>query len=208
MNRGLLLVETVLVSTLISSTLFFSLTVPVKKVCAVETFYIGVYWDSDCTSKILSIDWGVLKPGSAREMRIFLRNEELDVPCYLYMRTENWEPIEGSPYISLSCTHNFGRIEIDETISTTLTLEVARNIRGIEDFYFDIIFCGADHMFGDLNQDEIVDIYDAILFSYAYLSTHVDSNWNPQADLNNDDIVNIFDLTILSQCYIASRRAS
>lgn len=206
MNRGhfFLLVEIVLGFTLISSYLLFSLIYPVKKVCAVESFYVGVYWDSDCTSKISSIDWGVLTPGSRREMRVFLRNEELNVQCYLCVWTENWIPIEGSACIFLSCAHNFGRIEVDETISTTLALKVASTIRGIEDFSFDIVFCGADHMFGDLNQDEIVDIYDVILFSYAYKSTPADSNWNPKADLNNDDIVNIFDIAILSQSYLAS----
>lgn len=52
---------------------------------------------------------------------------------------------------------------------------------------------------GDLNQDDKVDMYDAILASKAFGSTPSDKNWNSAADLNGDGHVDIFDVIILAQ---------
>jgi len=53
-------------------------------------------------------------------------------------------------------------------------------------------------LFGDLNQDGKVDVYDAILASKAFGSTPWDKNWNSTADLNGDGQVDIFDLIMLA----------
>jgi hypothetical protein len=51
---------------------------------------------------------------------------------------------------------------------------------------------------GDINGDEIVDIYDAIILANAFGSEPGDYNWNPDADLNNDSIIDIYDAIILA----------
>jgi parallel beta-helix repeat protein len=54
---------------------------------------------------------------------------------------------------------------------------------------------------GDINDDGIVDIYDAILFANAYNSKPTSPNWNPNADINGDNIVDIFDAVLLANNY-------
>jgi len=206
MNRRFLSV--LLVMTLVfivtSSYEILSLLRPIRKASAVESFYVGVYWDSDCANEVSSIDWDELTPGSTKEVVVFVRNEEADVPCFLYLWTKDWLPVEASSYIFLSWDPASRRIDVGEIISVTLTLRVARNIRGINDFTFNIVIFGSEHLLGDLNQDGTVNILDVVQFTYAYNSTPADPNWNSQADLNSDSAVNIFDFTILCQSYMAS----
>jgi len=51
---------------------------------------------------------------------------------------------------------------------------------------------------GDINNDDVVDIFDATLASLAFASKPGSPNWNPDADLNGDGLVDIFDMIILS----------
>jgi len=53
-------------------------------------------------------------------------------------------------------------------------------------------------LLGDINDDGIVDIFDAILLANAFNSAIGMPTWNPEADLNNDDFIDIFDAIILS----------
>jgi len=52
---------------------------------------------------------------------------------------------------------------------------------------------------GDINGDDVVDIYDALLASNAFGSHPGDPHWNPACDLNEDGMVDIFDIIILAQ---------
>jgi len=54
-------------------------------------------------------------------------------------------------------------------------------------------------LLGDLNEDNVVDIYDALLAANAFGSKPGDGNWNPDADINGDGLVDIFDLILLAQ---------
>jgi hypothetical protein len=48
-----------------------------------------------------------------------------------------------------------------------------------------------------LNANDVTNILDAIMMSYAFGSTPADPNWNPDADLNGDGVVNILDMILL-----------
>jgi hypothetical protein len=54
---------------------------------------------------------------------------------------------------------------------------------------------------GDINLDNVVDIYDALLLAAAFRSTPADPNWNINADLNTDNVIDIFDAIILANHY-------
>jgi len=51
---------------------------------------------------------------------------------------------------------------------------------------------------GDLNRDEIVDIFDVVNIAISFGTQPGDSSWNQVADLNYDDIVDIFDVVLLA----------
>jgi hypothetical protein len=51
---------------------------------------------------------------------------------------------------------------------------------------------------GDINSDNIVDIYDALLLAAAFQSTPTSANWNANADLNADNLIDIYDAIILA----------
>jgi hypothetical protein len=51
---------------------------------------------------------------------------------------------------------------------------------------------------GDVNADNIVDIYDALLLAAAFQSTPTSTNWNANADLNADNFIDIYDAIILA----------
>jgi hypothetical protein len=51
---------------------------------------------------------------------------------------------------------------------------------------------------GDVNGDDVVDMYDVLLASKAFGSRPADINWNPDCDLNRDNVIDIFDLLKLA----------
>ena len=53
-------------------------------------------------------------------------------------------------------------------------------------------------LLADLNDDGIVDIYDAIILANAFGSEPSYPNWNVNADINADNIVDIYDAIILA----------
>jgi parallel beta-helix repeat protein len=53
-------------------------------------------------------------------------------------------------------------------------------------------------MVGDINADDIVDIFDCVKIALIFGSTPSDPNWNPNADINNDNTIDIFDLVIVA----------
>jgi hypothetical protein len=51
---------------------------------------------------------------------------------------------------------------------------------------------------GDINGDESVNIYDAILLAGAYNSKPDVQYWNPNADINGDNVVDLYDAILLA----------
>jgi hypothetical protein len=51
---------------------------------------------------------------------------------------------------------------------------------------------------GDLDGNNMVDIFDVIILAKSYMATPDKSNWNANADINKDGIVDVYDAMILS----------
>jgi hypothetical protein len=64
---------TLLTSNIINSQLLFSTRITNQG--KVEVIGVGVYWDSNCTRIVSTIDWGVMTPGSTKNVTMFIRNE-------------------------------------------------------------------------------------------------------------------------------------
>ncbi len=184
-----------------SFTLIF-LPISVKKSFAVEARSVGIYWDAGSTARVTSIDWGELAPGSQSKVKIFVKNEEIAVPCFLFFWTDNWTP-SATPgldrLIKLTWNYDGKRISPGNNVPITLTLQVSERIVGVTDFSFTIVVLGTEYAVGDVNHDGKVNMRDGCLMAIAYGSTVVSPNWNAEADFNVDNMVNVRDFYMFSQ---------
>ena len=110
---------------------------------AVEAVGIGVYWDSNCSSTVSSIDWGSVEPGLAKHVTVYLRNEGND-DVTLFLGTENWSSEDAFNYLTLSWDYAGETVRPGETVRVTLSLLASPDMEGITSFGFDIIIsCNA-----------------------------------------------------------------
>lgn len=99
---------------------------------------VGIYWDQACTNRTLSLDWGLIAPGSNSTVMVYVRNEG-DSAVSLWMATSNWTPSVASGYMTLSWTYSGRILSAYEVIPVELILNVYPTVSGISDFGFDIV---------------------------------------------------------------------
>ena len=172
----------------------------IANVSAVEANGVGVYWDSDCSNRASSIDWGTLNPGSVKNVSVYIRNEE-EEPMHLTLSTTNWNPPEASEFLNLGWDYTGWRMNAGETLQITLSLSVSRYIKGISSFSFDILVAGSDRLPGDVDGDGKVDYKDLFAMAAAYGSKLGDPNWDSNCDFDQDGEVGWRDLFILADYY-------
>jgi len=56
-------------------------------------------------------------------------------------------------------------------------------------------------MFGDLNEDEIINILDVSIVAYSFGSRPGDPEWNPKADMDHNGLINIIDVSVVAMEY-------
>jgi len=138
--KGNTKVSTVIIAlvAVILATLAFGGAVPTPCAATVETVGVGVYWDSGCSNRVSSIDWGTAEVGSVKTVTVYIRNEG-NAAITLSINTTNWSPSTASKYISLSWNYDGQPIDPNQVIQVTLTLSVSSSITGISSFSFDIM---------------------------------------------------------------------
>jgi len=104
----------------------------------VKVVGVGVYWDSNCSSPVYSVDWGSVEANSVKNITVFIRNEGNE-PSNLFLNTTNWDPPSASDFIKLGWDYNGNVISPQQRIRVTLMLSIAPIIEGIKEFAFDII---------------------------------------------------------------------
>jgi hypothetical protein len=104
---------------------------------AVKGIGVGVYWDSACTNRTSSINWGLLEPGSNKTMTVYIRNEG-NSAATLSKATQNWNPTTASNYLTLNWNYASQALSVNQVLQTKLILVVASAISGITSFNFDI----------------------------------------------------------------------
>jgi len=87
----------------------------------VKVLNVGVYWDSNSTSRVGFLDWGSVEPGSVKNQTVFIRNEGNE-PSTLLLVVDNWQPANLSRYMNLTWDYNGATIGPGETIPVTLSL--------------------------------------------------------------------------------------
>jgi hypothetical protein len=106
---------------------------------------VGVYWDSDCTSNVTSINWGFLEPGETASVTVYTQNKG-SIPVVLNMTTDNWNPTSASDNITLSWNREGYVLNTTvPVVQTVLTLSVSPDTTGITSFSFDIIITGTEY---------------------------------------------------------------
>lgn len=190
------LLTLILVLTIVVVKLLFSGTT-VFSVSAVETANdVGVYWDASCSSRVYSIDWGVLSPGEVKKVVVYVRNEGNE-SFILVLMPANWNPKGASHYLNLSWSCERDWIDVGKVVEVTQTLFVSPYIKEISNFSFDIVFEGRKHFLGDLNTDGDVNMIDVAIVAIAFDSKPGDKRWNPNADLNRDGVINMLDIALV-----------
>jgi hypothetical protein len=136
-----ILVAFVLLNGTVMGTLLGQVTLP--NLGTVKATGVGVYWDSDCSNSVTSVNWGTVAPGSTNDVTVYIKNEG-NAAETLSSTAENWNPSTASAYMSLSWDYAGQVIAVDGVVEVTLSLSVSSAIEGITSFSFDIIIVGSD----------------------------------------------------------------
>ena len=114
----------------------------ISNVGEVQAVGVGVYWDQSCTNEVSSINWGIIEPGSSKNVTVYIRNEGNSVAS-LTMNASNWNPSNASDYIDLSWDYQGQDINVSDVLEVTFTLIISAEIQGITSFSFDIVIVGS-----------------------------------------------------------------
>jgi len=140
-NRRILILMTVLIMALVLGVIALNYIL-LHNVGNVKAIGVGVYWDSGCTNEASLIDWGIVEPGTTRNVTLYIRNAG-NSNIVLSMNTTNWSPSEVSNYITLSWDYGSQSIFPAAAVPVTLTLSMSSSIQGIASFSFDTIIAGS-----------------------------------------------------------------
>ena len=99
---------------------------------------VGIYWDSACTNRTSSINWGLLDPGSNKTVTVYVRNEG-NAAATLSKAAQNWNPSTASSYMTLNWNYAGQTLSVNQVLQVKLTLVVSSTVSGITNFSFDII---------------------------------------------------------------------
>lgn len=109
---------------------------------AVKAIGVMIYSDASATTRLTSIDWGILEPDESKSVTLYIRNEG-NYAVTLSLLTENWNPSIASQHMTLSWNREGQSVNPSEIVDATLTLAVSPGVSGITDFYFDVVIIGS-----------------------------------------------------------------
>ena len=110
---------------------------------AVKAINIGVYWDSTCTNATSTVDWGMLSPGNAKNVTVYVQNAG-NLALTLNLTTQNWSPTDAASYIGLIWNREGQVVTSGSVVAAVLTLSVSPSISGITNFGFEIVVTGVE----------------------------------------------------------------
>lgn len=88
-----------------------------------------------------SIDWGTLSPAENKTVDLLVTNKA-PAKMELNLRTDAWNPVNASVYLSLTWNYTGSLLAASSSIPVALTLHVNPLIFGISNFTFNIIISG------------------------------------------------------------------
>lgn len=103
---------------------------------------VEVYWDSQCTQVVDSVDWGSPEPGESICRTVYIKNPG-NAKMILDLSSSSWSPAAAESYLSITWERQGATIDVDEVMQATLNLAVSDLITGVADFSFNIVIEGA-----------------------------------------------------------------
>jgi hypothetical protein len=160
---------------------------------------VAVYSDMGCSRPVTSVYWGMLSPGGAKNVVVYVRNEGAS-PLVLVLAGMNWTPVDAGSYLGFSWNHWDLKLMPAQVAEVLLMLSVSPQAGNITSFGFNIVFEGLDSFPTDLNNDGRVDIRDIALVARsfgAYPGCSAPLIWNPICDINGDGKVDVRDVSVV-----------
>lgn len=117
-------------------------TTTIPSVGSVKTYGVSV-WQSDMTTPLTEIDWGMVDPNQSYVRTIYVKNEG-SVDMQLSMATTNWSPGNASTCINLTWNRKDFVLNGTATTPADLTLTIGGNVGGITAFAFDIVIAATE----------------------------------------------------------------
>jgi hypothetical protein len=109
-----------------------------SSVGAVKGVGVGIYWDSTCTNKTSSINWGTFDPGSSKLVTLYVRNEG-NTPVTLSKTVNNWTPSNAPNYITLTWNYASLTLGSSKVLQISFKLAISSVVSGITNFTFGTI---------------------------------------------------------------------
>lgn len=109
---------------------------------SVKAVGVGVYWNSNGTNPVTSLNWGMIDPGSNKSLTFYVKNEGNQI-LTLSMSASNWNPSNCTQFMTLSWNLNGATLNPGQTKTATFTLVVSASIKGITSFSFDLTIVGS-----------------------------------------------------------------
>lgn len=108
---------------------------------------VEIYQDVNATTLLTEIDWQFVEPNETKTYTCYVKSKS-NVPAYLTLTTESWNPINASEYIFLTWNYDNSTLEPEELREITFSLYVDINVSGIDTFTFDIVVSAKKIGFG------------------------------------------------------------
>ena len=115
----------------------------VKNTGYIEAIGVEVYFDAECTNRTSTIDWGYIRPGGAKNIAVYIKNNGT-VPMILSYNITSWSPPEAQNYITFSWNAEGAIVNGGQVIQVTLSLAVDENVSDISSFSFDLVIIGTE----------------------------------------------------------------
>ena len=99
----------------------------------------SITWDKFGTQNVTSIDWGELKPGTTKNITVYIQNKELYAGMLANISSYDWSPVLAEQYMNV--TWSFGGLPINprRQREVKMFLAVAPDITNVNDFNFTIL---------------------------------------------------------------------
>lgn len=99
---------------------------------------VSLYWDSACTSDVVSIDWGTMTLGGSVDRCVYVRNDGTATGT-LSIGYGSFAPAAAASYLTLAWNCSGYVLSRNGVTCAKLTLFVQPNITGVQDFSFTIL---------------------------------------------------------------------